>query len=293
MHLPVRVYIYEENYGNVEVSKSLFTGKSDNGNKIYIETISVDLHNKHDNDYQIVLESFNLASTKKNYEDTYILICKSTAISSASSNTILNVIEKVVNDDLNGTNCFDIFYLSKWLDRCDQYSNVHEFHSGLNIVNTYSPHGIHCLMFSPRGRNKFLIHYNPNSNPICDRSLGHVLNSRIGHKNTTHINIESDEVFIAITTTPSIINYDIINGKGDPSNNLKLCECRDIPHPSKPEFSPTTSHMAFFWLLIIIIFVCLIVFILIRYYINKYNWSIGGFYPSPPKSVLPPENALF
>lgn len=288
MHLPVNAYIYKENHGNVEDAASLFKGKSDCGYKVHVKIVSFCPHDKHDYDYQIVIESFNLAC-----DDDYVIICKSTAVSASSCNTILNIIEKVVNDDKSGDNCFDIFYLSKWLDRCDQYSNVHECESGLKIVNTVSPNGVHCLMFSPRGREKFMREYHPDKNPIHDRTLGQVLNARIGQRGNENVSVNDDEVFTAITTTPSLINYDIINGKGHKYNNLKLSECRDIPDPAKPEPTHTTSHMAFFWLLIIIVFVVLISFILVRYYIDKRTICYGEFCPAPPRSVLPAESALF
>lgn len=289
MYLSVRVYLYEDNNCDIDNAKLLFTGKTTSGKKVHIKKVDLDLHNRHDCDYQIVIKSFDLTED----ENDYVLICKSSCVSASSSNTILNLIEKVIENNENGDNCFDLFYLSKWLDRCDLYSNVYECDSGLKIVNTFSPNGIHCLMFSPKGREKFMKYYSPEENPIRDMTLSQVLNNRIGQRCQEYVNLDEDETFIAITTTPTLINYDIINGKGNKHNNLKLSECRDIPHPSKPEPTPTTSHMAFFWLLIIIIFVTLIAFIFVRYYIDKYNKPLGGFYPSPPKVVLPSENNLF
>jgi hypothetical protein len=284
MSLPVKVYIYKDGNGDFNNSKFLFK-------EFYKKYIDYKCR-EYDYDYEIVINSFNLASKKENYENTYIIICKSSSVSACTSETISEIIEKVINENENCDNIFDIFYLSKWLDRCDQYTNIREMDSGLKIVNTYSPNGIQCIMFSPQGREKFLKLYDPEENPIYGIKLSHVLNLRIDQSGEKNVDINSDEVFIAITTTPSLINYDIVNCKGKKSNNLKLCECRDIPNPAKPEPGVTTSHMAFFWLIIIIIFVILITIVTVKYFLDK-NKCVGNFCPSPPRHILPEENNLF
>lgn len=269
MDLPVKVYIFDDGHG--ESAMELFSGESSSGRNLDVEKIKYQCENKYDPDYETVIKAFSLAYHEENYEDLYIIICKSSAVSVASSQRIIDVIEEVVFNE-----CFDIFYLSKWLDRCDQYSNIKELDSGMKLVNTISPNGIHCIMFSPRGRNKFLTWYYPSENPIVNRTLGQVLNARIGEE-------YENGAFVALSTTPTLINFDVVSNKDDPVNVLKTIECRNIPFLAKPEAKCTTTAMQFFYLIIIIIIIVLIAFILIRYFTKHETICIGDFCPSPPE----------
>ena len=120
--------------------------------------------------------------------DSFVIICKDTAISSASSATILDVVEATIESSSYPGNQFDLFYLAKWMDRCDQYTNVREVGAnGLKLVDTISPNGVLCLMFSPQGVTKFLSSFSPDENPIINQPLGQVLNSRISGKNSSSV----------------------------------------------------------------------------------------------------------
>jgi hypothetical protein len=295
MHLPIRVYICPDNnnHNHKGTAKSLFEGKTSSGKSVSsIENIHIKLNDTCDHDYQLLIHAFGLTSEKPHYEDTYIILCKNTAVSSSDSQIILDVLEHVIEENEHHKNSFDLFYLSKWLDRCDQYSNIKELNHGLKVINTNSPNGFHCVMFSPRGRHKFLKSYHPDKHPITDRPLAQVLNSRISYKDDKH-----EGVFIATSTTPTLLNYDVTEGRGDPKNTLKTSECRDTHIPTKPTVGKTTSNMGFFWFIIITILIVLAAWFLIKfgfYYSNKYdgvppsNLYYDEVYPKPPQPPMHP-----
>lgn len=296
-HLPIRVYICSDNNDNKHnnVSRTLFEGKTTSGKEVAsIEKIHFKLNDTCDHDYQLLIHSFGLASKKSHYDNMYIILCKNTAVSSSTSQNILDVLEFVIHENKNHKNVFDLFYLSKWLDRCDQYTNIKEINNGLKVINTNSPNGFHCVMFSPLGRKKFLRSYHPDKHPIADRTLAQVLNSRIGYKDDKH-----EGTFIALSTTPTLLNYDVIDGRGDPKNTLKTSECRDTHIPTKPTVGKVTSNMGFFWFIIITILIVLAAWCLIRfgfYYSNKYDDEIStnphhlydDIYPKPPQPPMHP-----
>jgi hypothetical protein len=292
-HLPIQIYIYPDNtsnkHHNNNTVNSIFEGETTSGKKIEsITDVHLKIKDDCDPDYQILIEAFKLASNKPHYDHTYIIVCKSTAVSSSSSQTILDVLEHVINENENHQNEFDIFYLSKWLDRCDQYTNIKELDNGLKVINTNSPNGFHCIMFSPKGRKKFLRSYHPNKDPIVNRPLAQVLNSRISYHDDKH-----EGVFIALSTTPTLLSYDVIEGRGDPMNTLKASECRDTHIPTKPTTGKTTSNMGFFWFIIITVIIVIAAWLLIKvgYYYSKKSENIEKFdnvYPHPSQPKMRP-----
>lgn len=244
---------------------SIFDGVSSSGKTS--STINVVTEQKsdiYDTDY------YTLYNLLLSVSDTdYFIFCKDAVVSSSTSKNTLDVIEKTIllNKD---SNRFDLFYLAKWVDRCDQYTNFNTINdTGMKLVDTISPNGVLCIMFSPEGRKKFLEIYNIDTNPILTQtnknkeSLGHYLHNRIGLKT----NIDSQlpnlrQKFYAITTTPSLLNFDITKRLND-NELIKTVECRDVPTIEIKQNS--SNNMSFFWFIIIIIGIILIIFLFYKY----------------------------
>lgn len=263
----LEVFIYSSKDPQaIEPTIALFTGTPPPTLRCEISVVSPpDCHHaedvKWDPDYAMVVDALRRAD-----KNSYTIICKDTAISALKSETILRTIDQTICMN-KSVRPFDLFYLAKWLDRCDLYSDpVQVGGRGLKVVNTVSPHGILTLMFTPQGRHKFLEVFNPETHPITDRPLGRVLNSRIGD----HQDGSADaylERFIAITATPNIVNFDI-NARHSDRELVKSAECREIPE-SLPAAScssggTTRTNMSLFWFIILVIVIILLAIILVR-----------------------------
>lgn len=263
----IKVYIFsdENKIENITTTK-LFSDKSSDG----LVSASINILNPVVNDYDSDYFLTYTALISSNPED-YVVICKDTAISSSSSQTIFDFMQTIINKNISDSNnSFDICYMGKWMDRCNQYTNITDVNSsGLKTANTISPNGILCLMFSPEGRAKFLEIYNINTNPIPvqtainNQSLGHHLNGKIGLKTS----FSNSKKFYAITTIPSIINFDITKRKSD-DEFIKTVECRNIQKETK-NTDVNNSNMMFFWFIIIILIVIFFVWIIFKY--SSYN----------------------
>lgn len=244
-----------------------FTGKSSSG--LVFGTVNVvepSITDKYDQDYFSV---YNLLKTVS--DDDYLIFCKDTAVSASNSEIIYNIIEKSIELNVDGK--FDLFYLAKWLDSCHNYVNFNSVdNTTVKIVDTVSPNGILCIMFSPSGRKKFLEIYDIEKNPILiqtatrKETLGHYLHNRIGLKTNTDTDLATiHQKFYAITTTPNLVNFSIekVKSSGD---YIKTVECRDVPTTEESQNSSSSSSMAFFWFIILVLAIIIIIFLFFRYY---------------------------
>lgn len=256
---------------------SMFNGRSSKGLQAEIEVFVPPKVKGWDKDYAMLIDVFNKADPS-----SYTIICKDTAISTSTSETILNVIETAME-----TCSFDLFYLAKWMDRCDQFSNMRDVgDQGMKIVDTVSPNGFLCIMFSPKGKEKFLQVFPPfetedcKANPITKQPLGQVLNSRISMRNSKAYLDESRPTsakrFSAITCHPSIINFDITKRRHD-IETLKTVECREIPKEDTTKTKPS-GGLGFFWFIVIVLIVIVLVWAIYKMgYIGK-SGGVENYY---------------
>lgn len=265
--LNIKISIFSNE--NPKTVVNIFSGKSSsnlvNGT---VKIIPIEKNDKYDLDY------FLTYNTLLNYSDTdYVIICKDTVVSSMPSDAIYDVLEEAIkrNNDTSNNYEFDMFYLGKWMDRCDQYTNqIDVGNTGLKIVNTISPNGVMCIMFSPKGRKKFLEIYDINTNPILNQTesnkqtLGHYLHHRIGLQ-TNYLNDIPvlQQKFYTITSVPSLINFDISKRKND-NEFIKTVECRNTQQEVK-NTSSSQSNMSFFWFVIILIIIFIVVLLFFKY----------------------------
>lgn len=196
-----------------------------------------------DQDYYIAMKAFEMTSV-----DSTVIICKDTAVSATPTDIILSIVDAALTEDES----IDVLYLSKWMDRCDLYSEKREF-GAVKIVKTFSPNGFHCLLFTPSGRKKLLNMHNPKDNALIDKPLSLVLNSYIG-----------SGLLNAATTYPSLVQFDISKRKND-DELLKTTECRQPPVIRDYKHEKSEGGSAYLWFIIVAVIIVILITLMIKY----------------------------
>ena len=187
----LRVYVPIENTknddcltDNAQRAINLFQGCPPDDLKVTVSSFAVKNSSDCDRDFMIVrqalLESYN------EDEKAYVIVCKDTSISCASSASILDITNQVIKRDLKGEDTsFDLYYMAKWFDECNLYTNKCELEGrGIFVADTFNPRGIQCIMFSPRGVNKFL------RLPLAPK--GHQLSNILRNRIVSRCNLKPD-----------------------------------------------------------------------------------------------------
>lgn len=104
-----------------------------------------------DKDYN-ELERINeaLRRCQEKYPHHYCIVMKDTSLACFNADEIYYILKETISIPN-----WDLSYLCRWLDDCQTNELMKEC-DHINILRTFSPHGIQCLMFSPDGRKKFL-----------------------------------------------------------------------------------------------------------------------------------------
>jgi len=132
----------------------------------------------------------SLYKSNKYYPDSYTIILKDTSICAVDYNDLYPIFKQArkIND-------WDICYLCKWMDDKDSQEIIKEMDT-MDIVKSYSPHGIQALMFSPEGRNRLLgIKPLRNDDYFEFGNLNKILNYHIENENL-HAITYSKNIFI-------------------------------------------------------------------------------------------------
>ena len=237
----IRVFITtrEEDRSSVNQAKAIF-----DTDHVEIEVVSCNFKSNDNHDYEMVKKCLKLSD-----DESYTIICKDSSASTMPAKILIDHLHHIIKND-----CFDIMWLANWLDQCQKYSNHrHVSKTGLAVVDTYSPHGIQCLMFSPEGRDKFL----RIKKMIRDVHLSEYLNR----------SVKADR-FKAITFQPCPISFDISKAEA-PLDYVKTCQCADPPGPIHPD--RPNSNINFFIFIVIGIFVFICINLLIKFGIYMSN----------------------
>ena len=154
---------------------------------------------------------------------------------------------------------WDLFYLGDYLDCCEKFQKWCNSKNSkmIKILRTFSPNGTQALLWSPKGRDRFLgkipmrnkkfIHH---SYLNYDDNLSLSLNREIREKN-----------LIALTSKPIFFTFDVLFSKS-PEDLLKLCECapcEDIKNEDSLEefdnfrYVPLVSFVIFSIIVVLII----------------------------------------
>ena len=182
----------------------------------------------------------------------------SNSYSSNSSNSYSSSYNST--DNHNKCDCaWDLFYLCKWLDRCDLYKKCTE-KKGINLVKTYSPLGIQALMFSPRGRDMTLgcIPLRPIKDDDCHQDCEYFTPITLPLDEQLAFVIEDGQMK-AIAATPNIFEFDITLAKLN-TDLLKMAECRlEIEEVEDDEVLP--GALPLIWFIIIFVGIILLAWI--------------------------------
>jgi len=207
-----------------------------------------------------------LSESRTQYPSAYVLIIKDTSITVSTSEQIYQLLNQATEQA-----GWELFYLTKWLDRCDLYGipqNVKN--KTYTFINTFSPNGFQAIMFSPRGRDVILGEI-PMKNgklfPPVTQPIEIQLNSNIANGN-----------IIAISTVPNAFEYDISLATNTADfEKANLCSDVSLTGGINQNGGSGTEQtgMSFIWYVIIIIMVILIVVAL---------WYLfGGNHPKEKK----------
>ena len=185
-----------------------------------------------------------LSMDKQKYPDCYSLIIKDTSVTVSTPEQIYQLLIQATQQS-----GWELFYLTKWLDRCDLYKNPQEIKNRTySFINTFSPNGFQAIMLSPKGRDVILGEI-PMKNgrffPPVTQPIEVQLNENISAGNIT-----------AISTIPNIFEYDV-NKATTEEDYLKgtLCSPESIEGRIFSRTDPTP--LSFIWYVIVIIMIIL------------------------------------
>lgn len=188
----------------------------------------------------------------------WVLYIKDNSITNADSDTVRDVIYKAIEWHGNGQK-WDLFYLSKWLDRCDLYTKNHNLILRLHnswITQTHSPNGEQAILFSPGGVKRVL--------GLIKSENGKYISQK--HGNITQ-EIENGSL-VAVAITPNLFSFDVLNAKSI-SDLAKTSECRkpDAYHDTENKMNDSKDSISkilspFAWFIVVVIIVVFILWVL-------------------------------
>ena len=162
--------------------------------------------------------------------------------STSLSNTLQSDIEGVL------TNSFDLVYLGKYLDTCSKYTvntNINNF----TLVNGTDPVGFNAILLSGEFAGN-LIPYLQSGNYY---TIAYAIN-----------NYKIENTTVEFATSPNLFIYNPLYNSIDLSKsyNVKTTECQGITTQLTP---PSDDNLMIFWILLIIIGVCIIIWALLNF----------------------------
>jgi len=180
--------------------------------------------------------------------DKPVIILKDNSVSHLTPEQITNRVKSI----LALTQPFDIFYLCKWNDRCQLYTNKRNMaDTNTFLAQTQAPGGFQAVLITPSGRDIILGQaMMPNNKKF---KLDHPLPDQLTH-----------EIFnghlVAFTETPNIIDFDIRYAMSN-ADYVKLNECQPVKQSSQNVGSSTAAYV---WFFIVILAIFLLAWALIR-----------------------------
>jgi hypothetical protein len=220
-----------------------------------------------DQDYNFVKSSIDQAEIDD--KNSYTIVCQDSVVSLSKARELYDMIEEAIES----TPDFDIFYLANYMDQCEKMTDIKPLGiTGTKLVNTVSPSpgSFLCLLFSPSGKRKFNEYFNekpvPKSSLTSKKTLGNYLNS-----------MTKDGKFKSVTTSPPLIQFNIFTRKNDrelqkvmqcsePTGSKKLRQ--DTKKNIEVEIEKTknnNTNTTFIWFILIIIIILIGAYLLIRY----------------------------
>jgi len=199
--------------------------------------------------------SWCLNHAREKYPDKYVIIVKDTSVSSASADTIAEIISAAVT-----AKDWQVCYLCRWRDQCNLYSDKRPIEGTSSLlVKTKSPHGTQAIMFSPSGREIILGH-------------APMKNSQTFTPITKPFEVQLNEAIAndwidATCIVPNLIEYDITAAKS-PDDYLKTHDCvpppTPVPEPPVMNRQYQQNGISLWWFLLLIIIVLVILWLAAR-----------------------------
>jgi len=185
------------------------------------------------NEQSRVLQVISDAVSTHHSSPPCILVIKSSSTTHLSCDSVYTKICQAVDllsDESDPCGKWDIFYLCRWLDRCD----LHQPSLACpDLVRTWSPFGLQAVMVSPSGARKLL--HQGASKVSLDRTLNRM--------------IEQDKLK-AISYRHNLFDHTLVGASTD-KDLAKLTLCRRAPRPAPPMIS-----LEFY---VVVVFFCLLV----------------------------------
>jgi hypothetical protein len=190
-------------------------------------------------------------------KDKYAFVIRDTAITSSNSADVAEYFSKLLNINDTGNYTYDVCFLGKFLDNCNQYSDEKNIglssnsngstdtvvETGAYLARTTGARGIEAILFSPSGIKKFLsdITKYPSFNETMYYAVHGVGNN--------------DGVLRAVSFTPSLYNFNpqYITSMND---YVKTSECANVKTVSNP--TPTTGNILQFFIFMIVVVLILV-----------------------------------
>lgn len=203
-----------------------------------------------------------LTSASNKYPDKYILVIKDSAVTI----TTPQLLEETIQTALNLA-CWDVFYLTKWLDACNLYRdkvNVKCSNSMTTLVKTMSPNGTLALIFSPKGRDIVI-----GRCKMADKKYFTPIKIPLGTKLNENIIIKNIN---AICSVPNQFEYDLFEAT-HVSDLAKLSSCR---RPGEVQPAAKPDNLPLFWFVIIVVAAFLVIWAL--YILGPSNKKVSSTY---------------
>lgn len=164
------------------------------------------------------------------------------------------------------TSSFDLVYLGKYLDTCNMY-NLDKNISNFSLVKGTNPIGFNAVLLSGDFTNRLI--------PKLQTGDYYSIAYAIAEMNIT-------ETVVEFATSPNIFVYNPLYNSIDLSKsyNVKTTECQGITSQVIP---PSDNNLLIFWIILIIIGVCLIIWMLLNFTsfgINIEKFKQKNAYPS-------------
>jgi len=144
---------------------------------------------------------------------------------------VANVDAKMVEDIVSSllVKSWDICYLNKWLDSCDEYNRNDTIHqNGTIFTTTSAPSGGEAILFKPYLRDVIRGVKNTDKD---GEPMAFPLKSNL---NESIKQIISSKKIVATTISPNLFHVDV-STISNPSQYTKLNECRDLSKMFEPE----------------------------------------------------------
>lgn len=186
-----------------------------------------------------------LTDASNKYPNKYVMVIKDKTVTVTSPDILESVVRTATQ--LAG---WQLCYLNRWLDACEQYTNRVDVEgdSMIALVKTISPNSTQSILFSPEGRDIVIGRARMNNGkyftPIAI-PLGEKLNREIVDSNMT-----------AMCTVPNVFSYNLFDTESI-SDLAKLSSCRRPVQTAEDPDKPGTIPFLLFVLLVIIVFLAL------------------------------------